>query len=62
MNEARPLPPNAESGLASPASAEHTRTVRSEVLMAGQREMLIQHGPDTYRLRVTAQGKLILTK
>jgi hemin uptake protein HemP len=30
--------------------------------MKGRRELLIRHGADTYRLRVTASNKLILTK
>ena len=36
--------------------------VDSATLMAGRRELLIRHGADTYRLRVTASNKLILTK
>ena len=39
--------------------------VGSEVcgaLMNGRRELIIRHGADTYRLRVTASNKLILTK
>lgn len=31
-------------------------------LFAGSREILISHGEETYRLRLTAQNKLILTK
>lgn len=31
-------------------------------LLRGGREALIQHGDDTYRLRHTRNGKLILTK
>ena len=31
-------------------------------LFAGSREILISHGEDIYRLRLTAQNKLILTK
>jgi hemin uptake protein HemP len=34
----------------------------STALLAGQRELRIRHGSDTYRLRLTASGKLILTK
>jgi hemin uptake protein HemP len=30
--------------------------------MAGRRELLIRHGDDDYRLRITASNKLILTK
>lgn len=36
--------------------------VDSTTLMSGKRELLIRHGVDTYRLRVTASNKLILTK
>lgn len=36
--------------------------VDSTTLMCGKRELLIRHGADTYRLRVTASNKLILTK
>jgi hemin uptake protein HemP len=30
--------------------------------MKGRRELIIRHGADTYRLRITASNKLILTK
>jgi hemin uptake protein HemP len=36
--------------------------VESTQLMNGKRELLIRHGGETYRLRVTASNKLILTK
>jgi hemin uptake protein HemP len=36
--------------------------VDSAALMQGQRELLIRHNTQTYRLRVTASEKLILTK
>lgn len=35
---------------------------RSDQLLRGQREVLIQHGDAWYRLRHTSNGKLILTK
>jgi len=38
------------------------RVVHSEELLAGDKEILIQHGSEVYRLRVTRAGKLILTK
>jgi hemin uptake protein HemP len=38
------------------------RTVRSEDLLKGGKEVLIQHGQETYRLRLTKAGKLILNK
>jgi hemin uptake protein HemP len=37
-------------------------SIDSAQLMAGRRELLIRHGTSTYRLRVTASEKLILTK
>lgn len=36
--------------------------VDSTVLMNGRRELLIRHGEEIYRLRLTASNKLILTK
>lgn len=36
--------------------------VESAALMSGARELIIRHNADTYRLRVTASNKLILTK
>ena len=36
--------------------------VDSATLMGGRRELIIRHGEETYRLRVTASNKLILTK
>ncbi len=36
--------------------------VDSVDLMNGARELLIRHGASTYRLRLTASDKLILTK
>lgn len=36
--------------------------IDSRALFAGAREITIAHGDETYRLRLTAQNKLILTK
>lgn len=36
--------------------------VESRDLFVATKEILIQHGEDTYRLRLTGQNKLILTK
>ncbi|MBI3198146.1 MAG: hemin uptake protein HemP [Rhodospirillales bacterium] len=36
--------------------------VDSSALMNGRRELVIRHNGQTYRLRVTASDKLILTK
>ncbi|MFD2181595.1 hemin uptake protein HemP [Rhodoplanes azumiensis] len=57
---------------ATPAGANDTRAERSVTvvdhriesrdLFVATREIIISHGPDAYRLRLTAQNKLILTK
>jgi hemin uptake protein HemP len=54
---------------ASGSQAPHARVVEilnnvvvSEDLMKDTREIVIRHGEDVYRLRLTAQNKLILTK
>jgi hemin uptake protein HemP len=36
--------------------------VSSKQLLGGSRELIIEHAGDEYRLRLTSQGKLILTK
>lgn len=38
------------------------REVQSTELLAGERELLIRHAGETYTLRQTSKGKLILTK
>lgn len=37
-------------------------TWNSDELFSGQRELIIQHQGEQYRLRITRQEKLILTK
>jgi len=37
-------------------------TVSSADLFRGGRELVIRHGSEEYRLRITRAGKLILTK
>ena len=51
------------------AAAKHERSVviannriDSQALFENNREIVIAHGSEIYRLRVTAQNKLILTK
>ncbi|EGP08432.1 hypothetical protein CSIRO_2160 [Bradyrhizobiaceae bacterium SG-6C] len=36
--------------------------IQSRDLFVSSREIIIAHGDETYRLRLTAQNKLILTK
>jgi len=38
------------------------RAMTSEELFSGARELVIKHAGEDYRLRLTNQGKLILTK
>ena len=42
--------------------ADLPHRIRSEELFQGQIEVLIAHGTETYRLRRTRNGKLILQK
>ncbi|WP_370119982.1 hemin uptake protein HemP [Bradyrhizobium sp. USDA 329] len=51
----------------SPSATTRTLTMRegridSRELFAAGREIIIAHGEDSYRLRLTSQNKLILTK
>lgn len=59
------------SGVASPAAGTSTteraivvrgNTIDSSDLFSGNREIVISHGSENYRLRLTSQNKLILTK
>jgi hemin uptake protein HemP len=44
-----------------PSGAEPP-AVTSEALLRGGRELVIRHGAEVYRLRLTGNNKLILTK
>ncbi|MFN3565751.1 MAG: hemin uptake protein HemP [Burkholderiaceae bacterium] len=44
------------------AGAPHPLVLDSRDLFRRHTQVLIRHGPDTYTLRMTRQGKLILTK
>ncbi len=39
-----------------------SQPIDSKVLLAGRQELNIRHGSDAYVLRVTKNGKLLLTK
>jgi hemin uptake protein HemP len=54
-----PIP---NSPASPPAEGGAPSIVSSETLLAGRRELIIQHGADQYRLRLTANNKLILVK
>jgi len=45
-----------------PAPLSPVKEITSETLFAGARELVIKHVGEDYRLRLTNQGKLILTK
>ncbi|MCC5810559.1 MAG: hemin uptake protein HemP [Ectothiorhodospiraceae bacterium] len=48
-----------DTGKGGPANR---RRVDSKSLLGNDNELIIAHGRDEYRLRLTRQGKLILTK
>jgi hemin uptake protein HemP len=54
------LPDAAPSGVVAPD--DKPRRVKVSELLAGNREAILEHGGQDYRLRITASGKLILTK
>ncbi|HUN45792.1 MAG TPA: hemin uptake protein HemP [Stellaceae bacterium] len=45
-----------------PPPAADRPVISSRDLLAGQREVIIRHGQDLYRLRLTSSNKLILIK
>jgi hemin uptake protein HemP len=49
-------------GNPQPETLPPGRVLRSEDILAGHREVQIVHEGQTYRLRVTRRGKLILQK
>ncbi|WP_246784509.1 MULTISPECIES: hemin uptake protein HemP [unclassified Bradyrhizobium] len=58
---------DAAGSAGSPSATTRTLTMRgsridSRELFAVEREIIIAHGEDNYRLRLTSQNKLILTK
>lgn len=60
-------PPDAEADVQSGDSVSVSqeksgREMTSDELLKGEREILIRHGEDLYRLRLTRKGKLILQK
>jgi hemin uptake protein HemP len=44
------------------ASPDAPLRVAADTLLRGRRELIILHNADEYRLRITSNGKLILTK
>jgi hemin uptake protein HemP len=53
--------PSSEPAAMPPLRAVAPKRISSELLLGPSREMVIVHGGREYRLRVTQNGKLILT-
>mgnify|MGYP002393764737 FL=1 len=72
MNGGSPKPPDGTSGNNAGDQSRTTliersipltdNRIQSRDLFLSSREIIITHGEETYRLRLTAQNKLILTK
>ena len=66
MNNSKLNTPPASAGKAASATrnvpVDANNRMESRDLFVGTREMTIGHEGETYRLRLTAQNKLILTK
>jgi len=69
MNPGSDKTSDGDLGEARPAGTSPARKIAvvedridSRDLFIGTREVVIAHGGETYRLRLTAQNKLILTK
>ncbi|HJQ56624.1 MAG TPA: hemin uptake protein HemP [Vineibacter sp.] len=58
----RSLGPTRAPHLSRPSPAPAIRRVGSRELVGASGQLIIRHGNDDYRLRVTSKGKLILTK
>lgn len=60
------MPVNNDPSSAQPQSAPHPdprpRRLKVSELLGGEREAILEHSGQDYRLRITANGKLILTK
>lgn len=54
-------PPTPETDVPA-APAGRPRRLKVSELLAGEREAILEHDGQDYRLRITANGKLILTK
>ena len=59
LESAKPKPEQSANELASPSIL---REIDSLSLLQGEKEILIHHGGEVYRLRLTKNGKLILQK
>lgn len=60
MNTQSSHPPDSTD--ASHAAPHPTSVIATDTLFRGQHEIFISHNGEQYRLRITKNGKLILTK
>lgn len=51
-----------KSHVPQPSGIDSKRTIRSEDIFLNGKEVIIQHGTESYRLLITKTGKLILNK
>lgn len=62
-DDATPTAPDVTNGSAAARSVVVTgNRIDSRELFSSDRELIISHGEGDYRLRLTSQNKLILTK
>ena len=54
--------PQEPEGRGPSPSGGPPRRIKVSELLAGEREAILEHNGQDYRLRITANGKLILTK
>ena len=52
----------APAGATAPRELGGPRRLPLDAILDGRREVIIQHRGDEYRLRLTSNGKLLLTK
>jgi hemin uptake protein HemP len=62
VNESCPLDSAAPGQPQVPAPPPAVHVIRSDELLRGEKEVLIEHQGSVYRLRQTRNGKLILHK
>ena len=62
MHETPPVAPNDRRPATSFIGDVPPRVIPSTEIFQGDQEILIQHGDQTYRLRITRANRLILNK
>ena len=62
MNDLEPANTMSERSASELEAPSTLREINSSNLLQGEKEVLIHHGGEVYRLRLTKNGKLILQK